>query len=125
MLKTTRSFVASTFSVDNNKVVSCNCSIGASGRNVSGSNASRKMTMSKSQTKNRHLEETKFLTFGVRKTFNHLKQAFTKGLILQHFDLECHIRIKTNASSYALRRVLSQLIKNQVTSDETIKSSVD
>ena len=32
-----------------------------------------------------------FLTFNAKKAFNHLKQAFIKALILQHFDPECHI----------------------------------
>ena len=35
--------------------------------------------------------------------------AFIKTPILQHFDLECYIRIETNASCYAIDRVLSQL----------------
>ena len=44
-----------------------------------------------------------------KKAFNHLRYAFTQALIFQHFDLERHIRIKTNASGYAITRVLSQL----------------
>lgn len=37
----------------------------------------------------------------------HLRQIFIKALIVQHFDLECHIRIKINVSGYAITRVLS------------------
>ena len=39
-----------------------------------------------------------FLTPGAREAFNQLRQAFTKALILWHFDPECHIRIETDTS---------------------------
>ena len=35
-----------------------------------------------------------YQTLEARLTFNKLKKAFTKAPILQHFDLEYHIRIK-------------------------------
>ena len=38
-----------------------------------------------------------------------MRQAFFKALILHYFDLEYHIRIETDASGYAIGRVLSQL----------------
>ena len=50
-----------------------------------------------------------FLTPDAKKAFNHLRLVFIKALILQHFDLESHIRIETDASSYAISGVLSQL----------------
>ena len=53
--------------------------------------------------------EPNFLTPDAKKTFNHLRLVFIKAPILQHFDLESHIRIETDASSYAIGRVLSQL----------------
>ena len=59
-----------------------------------------------------------FLSFGIKKAFNHLWQAFIKALILQYFNLECHIQIKTNASCYAIRRVLSQLSTDWVILDK-------
>ena len=34
---------------------------------------------------------------------------FTQVLILQHFDLKWHIRIKTNVSGYAICKIFSQL----------------
>ena len=34
--------------------------------------------------------------------------------ILQHFDLEYHIQIKTNTSNYAIDGVLSQLASNNL-----------
>ena len=51
---------------------------------------------------------TDYLTPNARQAFTQLRQAFTKALILRHFDLECHIRIETNASDYAIGGVLSQ-----------------
>ena len=59
-----------------------------------------------------HIEvmgELIFLTSGAKETFNQLKQAFTKALILQHFNPKYYIRIETNASNYAIGGVLSQL----------------
>ena len=52
---------------------------------------------------------TGYLTPGAKWAFTKLKQAFTKASILRHFDPECNIRIKTEASSYAIAGVLSQL----------------
>ena len=52
---------------------------------------------------------TGYLTPECRLAFTQLKKAFTKAPILWHFDLECHIRIETNASGYAIDGVLNQL----------------
>ena len=52
-----------------------------------------------------------------------MKQAFTKTLIFWHFDPEYHIQIKTNTSSYAIDRVLSQLTSDQVTLDSKSNST--
>ena len=51
----------------------------------------------------------KFLTPDARTAFNRLRLAFTEAPILWHFDPEYHIRIKTDALSYAIGGVLSQL----------------
>ena len=124
MLTRTWSSVASTSRVDDNEVVSGGSAVGRS-------DASRKSAKSKSRTKCGHLgnsndsEERKFLTSDAREAFNCLKQAFTKALILRHFDLECHIWIETDASGYTIGEVLSQLTSNQVISDGTIGSNVD
>ena len=70
--------------------------------------------------------EPTFVTPGARETFNQLRQAFTKAPILRHFDPECHIRIETDASSYAIGGVLSQLTSDQVTLDsESILTKSD
>ena len=59
------------------------------------------------QTRLDATEEPTFLTPDAKKAFNQLRQAFTKVPILWHFDLECHIWIETDASGYAIGRVLS------------------
>ena len=51
----------------------------------------------------------RFLNSDAKGTFYRLRLAFTKALILQYFDPECHIWIKTNASSYASWDLLSQI----------------
>ena len=55
----------------------------------------------------RRAEEPRFLTPDARRAFTQLKQAFTKALILWHFDPDCHIRIETNAFGYAIGGVFS------------------
>ena len=58
--------------------------------------------------------ESGFLTSGARKAFTELRQAFVKALILYHFNPECHIRIETDASGYAIDGVLSQLTSDDL-----------
>ena len=53
-----------------------------------------------------------YLTPDAKKAFDQLRQAFTKASILQHFDLEQYIRIKTNVSRHAIGGMLSQLTNN-------------
>lgn len=50
-----------------------------------------------------------FLTLNAKQAFNCLRQLFIKALILRNFNLECHILIKINASSYAIGVMFSQL----------------
>ena len=50
-----------------------------------------------------------FLTPKARLAFTQLRQGFVKALVFHHFDPESRIRIETNASSYAIGGVLSQL----------------
>ena len=64
-----------------------------------------------------------FLTPEARSAFNRLRLAFTKAPILRHFDPECHIRIETDASGYAIGGVLSQLASG--TSPDGIVTKVD
>ena len=116
MLKTTGSSVASASRVDDGEVVGS----GGAGR----SDASKKSAKSR-RMRSAHSEEPKFLTSEAKEAFNRLRQAFTEAPILRHFDPECHIRIETDASGYAIGGVLSQLTPNQVTSDDAIGSNVD
>ena len=57
----------------------------------------------------RKAEEPGFLTSNARRVFTQLRQAFTKAPILQYFDPEHHIQIKTDVSDYAIGGVLSQM----------------
>ena len=50
-----------------------------------------------------------YLTPKARLAFTQLKKTFTKAPILRHFNSEYHIQIKTDASSYAINGVFSQL----------------
>ena len=52
---------------------------------------------------------TGFLTPEARLAFTQLKQAFVEAPILYHFDPKSHIRIETDASSFAIGGVLSHL----------------
>ena len=88
--------------------------VGGGDRNLSKSKKS-KNTKSGIQTRIGATGEPTFLTPGAREAFNQLRQAFTEAPILQHFDPECHIRIETDVSGYAIGGVLSQLISDQVT----------
>ena len=51
--------------------------------------------------------EPNILTLNAKKAFNYLRLVFIKAPILQHFDLESHIWIKPDTSSYAIDGVLS------------------
>ena len=55
----------------------------------------------------RAIGKSNFLTPNAKKAFNHLRLAFIKALIPQHFDLENHIRIGIDTSSYTIGGVLS------------------
>ena len=81
--------------IDDNKVV------GSSGRNE-GKSAKSDFTKPV-----RGVEESSFLNPDARQAFTQLRQAFTKALLLRHFDPERHIRINTNASGYAIGGILS------------------
>ena len=103
MLKTTGSSEESalkTFRVDDNKVV------GGGDSSKTVRNSSKKSTRMPNIGATR---EPNFLTLDAKKAFNHLKLAFIKAPILRHFNLESYIRIETDASSYAIGGVLSQL----------------
>ena len=85
-----------------------------------------KNTKSEIQTRIGATGEPTFLTFGAKEAFNRLRQAFTEAPILRHFDPKCHIRMETDALSYAIGGVLSPLTFDQVTLDsESILTKSD
>lgn len=53
-----------------------------------------------------------YLTPGTKRAFDQLYQAFTKAPILQHFNPERYIWVKTDAFGYAIGGVLSQPIND-------------
>ena len=55
-----------------------------------------------------------FLIFGAKKIFTKLRQVFIEALILNYFDLEHYIQIKTNVSSYIISVIISQLVLNNL-----------
>ena len=57
----------------------------------------------------RGTENFSLLTSEAKLAFLQLRQAFTEAPILYHFDLKRHIRLKTDASGYAIGGILSQL----------------
>ncbi len=67
-----------------------------------------------SQVKNFKNQSGSFLTFQARKAFTKLRQVFVEALILNHFDLERHIQIETDASGYAIGGSLSQLTSDDL-----------
>ncbi len=67
-----------------------------------------------SRAKNLSSQSGSFLISKARKAFTKLRQAFIKALILNHFDPEHHIQIKTDASGYVIDRNLSQLTSDDL-----------
>ena len=55
-----------------------------------------------------------YLTPNARQSFTQLKQTFIKALILQYFNLKCHIQIETDILIYVISRILSQLTLNNL-----------
>ena len=63
------------------------------------------------------------LTSNTKKAFNHLRLVLIKASILQYFDPESHIRIKTDTLGYVIGRVLSQLNLDSNTSPNELISN--
>ena len=69
----------------------------------------QKIFKSKNLSKSKKTVGLDFFTPGTRLAFTELRQVLVKAPIFHHFYSERHIRIKTDASGYAIGRVLSQL----------------
>ena len=80
----------------------------AGGDNENLSNAGKLKKRSKANS-----TEADFLTSRVKEIFIYLQKAFTKALILRHFDLEFYIQIETDVSRYTMSGVLSQITLDQ------------
>ena len=80
--------------------------------NGSGGDCKNRMVKKSLRSKNLN-RATVYLTPDIRQSFTQLRQLFTEIPILQHFDLECYIRIKINALSYVIGSVFSQLIDSR------------
>ena len=75
------------------------------------------MAKSKKSSKNKNLPKiyakkarSSILISDTKTIFNYLWLIFTKVLIFWYFNLEYHIWIKTNTSSYIINDLLSQLV---------------
>ena len=55
-----------------------------------------------------------FFISKAKPTFIKLRQVFVKALILYYFYPECHIRIETDVSGYAIGGVFSQLTSDDL-----------
>ena len=66
----------------------------------------RKRDRNKSKSRNR--KSNIFLTQEIFETFLHLRQTFMKTSILQHFNSIKFIRVKIDASNYAIESILCQ-----------------
>lgn len=66
-----------------------------------------------------------FLTLEIKKAFIYLHKAFIEALILRHFNLEYYIWTETNASGYAISRVLSQITLDQPSSNHMTHKNLD
>ena len=110
MLRTTGLFeelALRVFKVDNNEIVGCD------------GDRANKTVIDLSKSKNNKykkltyisnigaIEKFIFLIFNAKKAFNHLKQAFIKASIVQHFNSKCHIWIEINVLGYAISKVLN------------------
>lgn len=76
---------------------------------------SKKSSKSRNPSNSKGMKKPNFL-------ISEAKQTFNKALILSHFDLKCYIRIETNASSYVVSGILSQLILHHLILDSNLIS---
>ena len=74
----------------------------------------QKSSKSKNLSKSKKIVGLDFLTPGAKLAFIKLRQAFVKALILNYFDPEDYIYVKTDALGDAIGRVLSQQTLNNL-----------
>ena len=78
---------------------------------------SKKPDLKKSDFAKANSSGTDFLTSEAKKAFTQLRKAFIEAPILHHFDPESHIHIETDVLSYAISKILSQMVLDQSSSD--------
>ena len=96
--------VSKAFRDDDDKVVEVGGRANGTVINLSKNEKSRNLTHMPNIGATKKLN---FLTPHAKKTFNYLRLVLIKASIFRHFDLESHIRIEIDASSYAISGVLS------------------
>lgn len=87
---------------------------------ITKSAKSKKLNFAKNK-----LLEIDFLTFEAKEAFIYLREAFTKTLILRHFDSKCYIYLKTNTSGYTIGGIFCQMTLSKFFSDQEIYKSFD
>ena len=73
-----------------------------------------KKVQKRSKSKNLSKTTSDFFIFGAKLTFTKLRQTFLKAPILYYFNPKCHIRIKKYVLGYAIDRILSPLISDDL-----------
>ena len=86
---------------------------GKNSKNLTKVKNSGKSRVAKATSPGTAPEARLFLTPEARLAFTRLRLVFTEAPIFHHFDLERYIRIETDASSYDIGGVLSQLTSDQ------------
>ena len=77
--------------------------------NEGGTKVQKSSKLKNSSKSKKTVRSSDFLTSGAKLAFTELRQTFIKAPILHHSDPERHIGVETDASSYAISGILSQL----------------
>lgn len=115
----TNSFIKSV-NLDNNKVVEIKIyniddNINKKVKNlIKGKNIKKLVKFKKPKAKANRVFKSNFVIIKTRLIFFKLKQIFTKILIFYYFDLKYLIQIKNNVFGYAINKLFSQIILNQL-----------
>ncbi len=130
MLRTTDDEALSTQAIENEKNQNALSAAGGadgggSGGSIKNLSTAAKSAKSKKPNFAKANSGTDFLTSGAKEAFIRLRKAFTEAPMLRHFDPECHIRIETDTSGYAIGGVLSQMTSDQHSSGHVIHKSLN
>lgn len=115
----TNSFIKS-INLNNNKVVGIKIyniddNINKKVKNlIKRKNIKKLVKFKKPKAKANRAFKSNFVIIKTRLVFIKLKQIFTKILIFYYFDLKYPIQIKNNIFGYAINKLFSQIILNQL-----------